>query len=77
MMDYYVPRATDVPEIDAVHLTFATPDNPLGIKSVGESGPNSPPAALAAAVEDALGRTVTIDKLPITMSSILNSVRSL
>jgi len=76
MMDYYVPRAVDVPDIEMVHLTFATPDNPLGIKSVGESGPNSPPAALAAAVEDALGGAVTIEKLPITMSSILHAVRA-
>jgi carbon-monoxide dehydrogenase large subunit len=76
MMDYYVPRAVDVPDVDAVHLIFATSDNPLGIKSVGESGPNSPPAALAAAVEDALGGAVTIDKLPITMSSILQAVRT-
>jgi carbon-monoxide dehydrogenase large subunit len=77
LMDYYVPRAVDVPDIDVTHLTFATADNPLGIKSVGESGPNSPPAALAAAVEDALGGAVTFNKLPITMSSVLQAVREL
>jgi len=76
LVDYYVPRAIDVPDIDVTHLTFATPDNPLGIKSIGESGPNSPPAALAAAVEDALGGAVAIDKLPITMSSVLQAVRA-
>lgn len=76
LMDYYVPRASDIPDLDLAHLRFPTPDNPLGIKSVGESGPNSPPAAIAAAVEDALGGTVSITQLPITASSILEAVRS-
>jgi aerobic carbon-monoxide dehydrogenase large subunit len=76
LMDYYVPRASDIPDLDVGHLQFPTPDNPLGIKSVGESGPNSPPAAIAAAVEDALGGHVQITKLPITMSSVLEAVRS-
>jgi carbon-monoxide dehydrogenase large subunit len=75
LMDYYVPRASDVPQLELVHLTFATPDNPLGIKSVGESGPNSPPAALAAAVEDALGHRVEFDHIPITTSDILGAMR--
>ncbi len=54
LMDYYVPRAGDIPEVEMDHVVFPTKDNPLGIKSVGESGPNSPPAAMAAAIEDAL-----------------------
>jgi carbon-monoxide dehydrogenase large subunit len=76
LMDYFVPRASDVPMLDIAHLRFPTPDNPLGIKSVGESGPNSPPAAIAAAVEDALGGNVRITKLPITMSTVLEAIRS-
>lgn len=76
LMDYFVPRASDVPDLDVEHLQFPTPDNPLGIKSVGESGPNSPPAAIVAAVEDALGEGVTISKLPVTMSSVLEAIRS-
>jgi len=75
LMDYYVPRAGDVPCLDIVHLTFVTPDNPLGIKSVGESGPNSPPAAFTAAVEDALGHRVQFDHIPVTTSDILGAMR--
>lgn len=76
LMDYYVPRAVDVPDLELDHVTFPTPDNPLGIKSVGESGPNSPPAAIAAAIEDALGGAVEINTLPVTMSAILQALRS-
>jgi aerobic carbon-monoxide dehydrogenase large subunit len=76
LMDYYVPRASDVPDIEIEHLIFPTLDNPLGIKSVGESGPNSPPAAIAAAVEDALGGAIEINKLPITMNTILEAVQT-
>jgi carbon-monoxide dehydrogenase large subunit len=71
MMNYYVPRAADVPDIDIKHLVFPTAENPLGVKAVGESGPNSPPAALAAAVEDALEGAITIDSLPISWNAIL------
>jgi carbon-monoxide dehydrogenase large subunit len=76
LLDYYVPRATDVPNVDFAHFSFPTPDNPLGIKSVGESGPNAPPAALAAAIEDALGGAIEITSLPIRWSEILTAMGS-
>ena len=75
LMDYYVPRASDIPDIETEHVTFPTPDNPLGMKSVGESGPNSPPAALAAAIEDALHGAIEITRLPVTASVILGALR--
>ena len=65
LMDYFVPRAADIPDLEIGHFTFPTAANPLGIKSVGESGPNSPPAALAAAIEDALEGTVEITRVPV------------
>lgn len=70
LMDYYVPRARDVPPLALEHVTLASADNPLGIKSVGESGPNSPPAAIAAAVEDALDGQVEVNSLPLTTEFI-------
>jgi carbon-monoxide dehydrogenase large subunit len=76
LMDYYLPRASDIPEIDAVHVLFPTDDNPLGIKSVGESGPNAPPAAMAAAIEDALDGALEVTRLPVTASTILGAMRS-
>ena len=74
IMDYFVPRAADVPDIEIEHVVIPTTDNLLGIKSVGESGPNSPPAALAAAVEDALEHAVRITRLPITIGTVLDAV---
>lgn len=76
LMDYYVPRIGDVPEIDVEHVVFPTNDNPLGIKSVGESAPNAPAAAFSAAVEDALEGRISITKLPITRSTILSALRT-
>jgi carbon-monoxide dehydrogenase large subunit len=54
LMDYAVPRADDLPAIECVHLEYASPRNPLGLKGLGEGGAISPPAALANAIDDAL-----------------------
>ena len=53
-MDYVVPRADDLPSIESVHLEYASPRNPLGMKGLGEGGAISPPAAIANAIDDAL-----------------------
>jgi carbon-monoxide dehydrogenase large subunit len=76
LMDYYLPRVGDIPAIEMEHMVSATHDNPLGIKSVGESGPNSPPAAMAAAIEDALEGALEVTRLPVTASDILAAVRT-
>ncbi|QDW40573.1 xanthine dehydrogenase family protein [Bradyrhizobium sp. KBS0727] len=76
MMDYFVPRASDIPDIDLDHVIFPTDDNPLGIKSVGESGPNSPPAAIAAAVADAFEGRLEISSLPISWGDVLKSLQN-
>jgi carbon-monoxide dehydrogenase large subunit len=54
LMDYVMPAATQIPAMRIAHLTTPSPLNPLGVKGVGEAGTVAPPAALAAAVEDAL-----------------------
>ncbi len=54
LMDYFVPRADDLPALETVHLEFPSERNPLGAKGLGEGGAISPPAAIANAVEDAL-----------------------
>jgi carbon-monoxide dehydrogenase large subunit len=52
--DYLIPRAPDAPRIEVFHHESLSPANPLGIKGVGEGGTIPVPAAIAAAVEDAL-----------------------
>lgn len=77
IQDYYVPRAMDVPKVDMYHFVFPSSENPLGVKSVGESGPIAPPAAVAAAVEDAIGNGFKISSLPVTAGQILAAGRTI
>jgi CO/xanthine dehydrogenase Mo-binding subunit len=54
LMDYRVPKATQIPKIRTEHLESPDPTVPLGVKGVGESGTIGAPAAIANAVADAL-----------------------
>jgi CO/xanthine dehydrogenase Mo-binding subunit len=66
LMDYALPRAEDLPAIETRHLETPSPRNPLGLRGVGEGGAIGPPAALAAAVEDALApRGAVITAVPV------------
>ena len=54
LMDYALPRASDIPDMQLLHNHSPSPLNPLGVKGVGEGGAVAPPAAIANAVSDAL-----------------------
>jgi carbon-monoxide dehydrogenase large subunit len=54
LMEYVMPAATQVPSMRIAHLATPSPLNPLGVKGIGEAGALAPPAAIVAAVEDAL-----------------------
>jgi carbon-monoxide dehydrogenase large subunit len=53
-LDYTLPRAEHVPEIETDHTVTPSPRNPLGVKGVGESGTVGGLAAAVNAVHDAL-----------------------
>jgi aerobic carbon-monoxide dehydrogenase large subunit len=53
-MDFLIPTAVEVPEIEIVHQETPSPLNPLGVKGVGEAGAIPVPALLAEAIDDAL-----------------------
>jgi CO/xanthine dehydrogenase Mo-binding subunit len=53
-MDYFVPSATDLPDIEVEQMETPSPFTPYGVKGVGEGG-GGPLSAIVAAVEDALG----------------------
>ena len=53
-MDYLLPTASDVPDIETAHVETPSPLNPLGTKGAGEAGAIPVPALFAQAVEDAL-----------------------
>jgi len=64
--DYLLPTATDVPRIETLYKESPSPRNPLGVKGVGEVGVIPAPAALIAAIEDALSPfDVRIAQMPI------------
>ncbi len=54
MMDYAVPKARYIPMIETDQTITPAPQNPLGVKGVGEIGAIASPAAIANAVVDAL-----------------------
>jgi carbon-monoxide dehydrogenase large subunit len=53
-MDYAVPSAVEVPEIEVGHIETPSPFTTGGSKGMGEGGAIPPGAVLASAVEDAL-----------------------
>ncbi len=52
--DYMLPMATDVPTCAITHVESVNPLNPLGVKGAGEGGTIPAPAAIIAAIENAL-----------------------
>ena len=54
MMDYAVPRATQMPRIETGFTVTPSPVNPLGVKGIGEAGTIPAAAVLVGAVCDAL-----------------------
>src|SRR5207245_11594440 len=65
--DYLMPTAREVPPLDVIIAEDApSPLNPLGLKGAGEGGTNPVGAAIAAAIDDAIGITGAITALPVT-----------
>jgi carbon-monoxide dehydrogenase large subunit len=54
MLDYALPRASWLPQIELDQTVTPSPVNPLGVKGVGEAGAIASTAAVANAVIDAL-----------------------
>jgi carbon-monoxide dehydrogenase large subunit len=54
LMDYVIPVAAQMPDVEIIHSEIPTPLNELGIKGLGEGGAVGPPAVIANAVCDAL-----------------------
>jgi carbon-monoxide dehydrogenase large subunit len=67
LADYLMPTAREIPQIDVLICEDApSPLNPMGLKGAGEGGANAVGAALAAAIDDALGLPNAVTELPIT-----------
>jgi carbon-monoxide dehydrogenase large subunit len=76
MMDYLVPMAPDMPDIEVGHVVTPTADSELGAKGAGEAGTAGAPAAVMNAVNDALRPlgAVPIVEMPITPERVLRAL---
>jgi aerobic carbon-monoxide dehydrogenase large subunit len=72
-MDFLMPFASEVPAIDIDHQQTPSPLNPLGIKGAGEAGVIPGTAAIASAIEDAVGRRISA--MPISPTELYDLVR--
>ena len=73
-LDYRMPVASDVPMIDTVIIEVPNPNHPYGVRGVGEPPLVSAPAAVANAVENAIG--LTMSDLPLTPPKILAAMQN-
>jgi carbon-monoxide dehydrogenase large subunit len=75
--DYLLPMATDVPTCVIAHVETVNPLNPLGVKGAGEGGTIPAPAAIIAAIEDALSPfNVHFAETPLTPERIVAALRA-
>jgi carbon-monoxide dehydrogenase large subunit len=75
--DYLLPMATDVPTCAIEHVETVNPLNPLGVKGAGEGGTIPAPAAIIAAIEDALSPfDVHFAETPLTPERIVAALRT-
>ena len=77
LADYLMPTVLETPPVEVMLCEdHVSPLNPLGIKGAGESGITGVGAAIASAIDQAIGRPGAVTRLPVTpqrLKQILNS----
>ncbi len=74
-MDFLIPTAAELTEIEVAHLETPSPLNPLGVKGVGEAGVIPVAALVAEAVDDALAPFgVRVREMPLSPDRILELI---
>src|SRR6266545_3736477 len=65
--DYLMRTVRETPQVDIIlREDYTSPLNPLGIKGAGESGITGVGAAIASAIDDAIGMPGAVSELPVT-----------
>jgi len=78
LADYLMPTARDIPPIEVLISEDApSPLNSLGVKGAGEGGANAAGAAIAAAIDDALGQPGAVTRLPVTPQRLRKILRAM
>ena len=77
LADYVMPGIHDMPTLDLL-LAEDHPSrrNPMGIKGAGEAGVTGVGAAIAAAIDDAIGRPGAITQIPVTPQRLMDILNS-
>jgi carbon-monoxide dehydrogenase large subunit len=77
-MDYAMPHAIDLPDLQVEFHPVPTPKNPLGVKGSGECGVTGSLPAISNAIADALGRVGASTELdmPFTPEKIWRALQS-
>ena len=70
--NYRLPRSIGVPEMETILVETNDPEGPFGAKGMGEASLLPTSAAIANAIEDAIG--VRIKNLPITPAKIIKAL---
>jgi aerobic carbon-monoxide dehydrogenase large subunit len=74
-VDYLVPTAADLPEIEIHHLCTPTPRTPTGAKGMGEGGTIGAPAAVLNAVNDALAQVgASVGRIPVRPADVVAAI---
>jgi len=74
--DYLMPTAREVPALQVVITEDApSPLNPLGLKGAGEAGVNAVGAAIASAIDAAIGMPGAVTRLPVTPQRLREILR--
>jgi carbon-monoxide dehydrogenase large subunit len=77
LADYVLPTAAEIPPMTVLHMETPAPDIPGGMKGVGEGGMIPTGAAIARAVEHAVGDLgIEISSLPVTPPMLLELITS-
>ncbi len=75
--DYLLPAVHETPIPDVLlREDYTTPRNPLGIKGAGESGITGVGAAIASAIDDAIGIPGAVTRLPVTPQRLKQLLRN-
>lgn len=75
LVDYLVPMAADMPDIEVGHIETPVEDNPLGTKGVGEAGLIGASGAVGNAINDALAPLqCELSEFPMTPLRILRAL---
>jgi len=76
-MDYAIPRAADLPDIEVELIEVPCTSNPLGVKGAGEAGAvGSPPAVINAIIDALAADGVTRIDMPATPERVWRALHA-